>query len=121
MREVSVKLSRPSLLTINTLWAGQEAWEEDQKGGRDRKGTGDMIDEENGGGRREGRGTRNTWGSYDALRENVSSLPAAIKRSAPLRECNWVRFLRVESQYSAEVNLVATLTPHNTIVFTVIK
>ncbi|XP_045122409.1 zinc finger protein Gfi-1b-like isoform X2 [Portunus trituberculatus] len=65
--------------------------------------------------------TRNTWGSYDALRENVSSLPAAIKRSAPLRECNWVRFLRVESQYSAEVNLVATLTPHNTIVFTVIK
>ncbi|XP_063844339.1 zinc finger protein 316-like isoform X2 [Scylla paramamosain] len=65
--------------------------------------------------------TRNTWGSYDALRENLSSLPAAPKRSAPLRECNWVRFLRVESQYSAEVNLVAALTPHNTITFTVIR
>ena len=50
IREVSVRLSRPSLYTRNTLWVEQWAWEEEQERREDKKGTGDMIDEENGGG-----------------------------------------------------------------------
>ncbi|XP_050733118.1 zinc finger protein Gfi-1-like isoform X2 [Eriocheir sinensis] len=65
---------------------------------------------------------RNSWGSYDRLREHLSASHAdAPSKSSLLRECNWVRFLRVAAQYSGEVNMVAALTPHNTITFTVIR
>ncbi|XP_071526761.1 uncharacterized protein [Panulirus ornatus] len=39
----------------------------------------------------------------------------------PRRECNWVRFVTVWPQYTPYVNMVGTLSVHNTITFTITR
>ncbi|XP_063604175.1 histone-lysine N-methyltransferase PRDM9-like [Penaeus indicus] len=64
---------------------------------------------------------RHNWGCYERLRGPFSPSRDVGRSSKTVTECNWVRFLCVCAQYTPQVNMVATLTTHTVITFTVTR
>ncbi|XP_042871202.1 zinc finger protein 250-like [Penaeus japonicus] len=64
---------------------------------------------------------RHNWGCYERLRGQCSPSREVTAGRKSVTECNWVRFLCVCAQYTSQVNMVATLTTHTAITFTVTR